>query len=52
MLWIEFRSHAASFFSFASINSPFTNLAPALTSATRWAPLSLLYLPSAASISL
>jgi hypothetical protein len=51
-LWIGFSSHAASFSSLPSTNSPFSNLAPALTSATRWAPVNFLHLLSAASISL
>ena len=34
-LWIDLSGHAASFSSFLSTSSPFTKLAPALTSATR-----------------
>jgi hypothetical protein len=52
MLWIGLSSHAASFSSFLSTNSPFTNFAPARTSGTRWGPLILRHLPSAASSSL
>ena len=52
MLWTGRSDHAATFSSFLSTNSPFLNSAPALTSATRWAPVNFLHLPSAASISL
>jgi acyl-CoA reductase-like NAD-dependent aldehyde dehydrogenase len=34
MLWIGLRDHAATFSSLLSTNSPFTNLAPALTNGT------------------
>src|SRR5713101_8499455 len=44
--------HAASFRSVRSTNRPFTNFAPARTSATSSGALTLLHLPSAASISL
>ena len=35
MLWIGFSSHAATFSSLSSTNSPFLNVTPALTKATR-----------------
>src|SRR5829696_5253068 len=52
MLWIRPHDHAAAFSSLPSTSSPFSNLAPALTNATKSAPLSFLHLCSAASINL